>query len=396
MKNWIDYYETLQVHPNACKDVIKAAYRKLTTINHPDVCKKPFSEENMKKINLAYEVLIDDNRRRIFHESWIENINSGKREDPSSNRYKKKQPTKEQLKALECLELYFECLERKDFISAYKYITTDEKKYIRERDFVEWQEAVAKVIEISKVEIREFKKHCDFESQSGGMCFNAYEFEVSLLEKNNITCKIAPNSFTKIVLKEKNEYFVLVGYDNLRPVINKFNAMYAIKEKKGAMNRFQEMEAKYDTVTGLMNKRGFLEEAKKEEIRFKRYGHVFSIIFIDCSCVDLEAKGEEISEFIVGIIKKNIRKLDILAKWGKETFVLLLPETEASDAEIVAEKLKMKFSDTEICVGQKIIKIKLKTGVSEYNRHSLMETVYKAQVEKKSKKNGSKGTKNVI
>ncbi len=396
MKKWIDYYETLQVHPKAGKDVIKVAYRKLTTINHPDVCKEPFSEEKMKKINLAYEVLMDDMRRKIFHGDWLEHAKTGRKEGAYTNSNEKEQPTKEDLKALSCLGSYFGFLERKDFKSAYQYITQYEKKFIRERDFVEWQEAVAKVIEISGVKIREFKKHRDYESRPGRRHFNAYEFEVTLLEKNNVTCKISENSFTKMVLREENKYCILVGYDNLRPVINKFNAMAAIKGKKGGVSRFQEFETKYDTLTGLMNKKGFLEEAQKEEIRYKRYGRVFSIVFVGFSHSDTMMKKEELSEFIVGGIKRNIRKLDILAKWGEDAFVLLLPETGEVEAERVAEKLKQLFRNEEICVGQQVLTMQLITGVSEYNRHSLMETIYKAQVEKKSGKSHVKGVKNVI
>lgn len=58
-----DYYELLQVHPKAGIDVIKKAYYTLMQQNHPD---KGGSDELAKKINEAYEVLIDDKKRREF------------------------------------------------------------------------------------------------------------------------------------------------------------------------------------------------------------------------------------------------------------------------------------------------------------------------------------------
>ena len=52
-----DLYGILQIHPSANPDEIKAAYRRLARKYHPDVNKSPESEEIMKRLNHAYEVL---------------------------------------------------------------------------------------------------------------------------------------------------------------------------------------------------------------------------------------------------------------------------------------------------------------------------------------------------
>ncbi|MBE0426934.1 MAG: DnaJ domain-containing protein [Nitrospirae bacterium] len=58
-----DYYDILQVSPTAEKEVIEAAYRKLAQKYHPDINKSPESEEKMKRVNAAYEVLSDPVKR---------------------------------------------------------------------------------------------------------------------------------------------------------------------------------------------------------------------------------------------------------------------------------------------------------------------------------------------
>jgi len=58
-----DYYEVLQVSPNASKEVIEAAYRRLAKIHHPDV---GGNETTMKEINEAYESLIDPVKREGY------------------------------------------------------------------------------------------------------------------------------------------------------------------------------------------------------------------------------------------------------------------------------------------------------------------------------------------
>jgi len=73
---FIDYYEVLGVKSNASKEEIKTAYRKAARKHHPDLHtknEKAAAEEKFKKINEAYEVLSDDEKREKydrFGENW--------------------------------------------------------------------------------------------------------------------------------------------------------------------------------------------------------------------------------------------------------------------------------------------------------------------------------------
>jgi len=68
-----DYYETLGVDRGATQAQIQAAYRKLARKLHPDVNKSPDAEEKFKRLNEAYEVLRDEDKRKRYDslgENW--------------------------------------------------------------------------------------------------------------------------------------------------------------------------------------------------------------------------------------------------------------------------------------------------------------------------------------
>ena len=68
------YYKVLGVDKNASKDEIKKAYRTLVRTKHPD---KGGSEEEFQEIQLAYDTLSDENKRKVYDEYGEEGIKEG-------------------------------------------------------------------------------------------------------------------------------------------------------------------------------------------------------------------------------------------------------------------------------------------------------------------------------
>ena len=72
-----DYYKVLGVNKSASKDEIKKAYKKLALKHHPDRNKgDKKSEEIFKKINEAYAVLSDDNKRKQYDQFGAEGFSN--------------------------------------------------------------------------------------------------------------------------------------------------------------------------------------------------------------------------------------------------------------------------------------------------------------------------------
>jgi len=69
-----DYYKILGISRNSDSSAIKKAYRKLALKVHPDKNKEPDAAEKFKEISEAYEVLSDENKRKIFDEYGEEGL----------------------------------------------------------------------------------------------------------------------------------------------------------------------------------------------------------------------------------------------------------------------------------------------------------------------------------
>ncbi len=106
-----------------------------------------------------------------------------------------------------------------------------------------------------------------------------------------------------------------------------------------------ETQALHDPLTGLENRRGFMQAAAHEVNRSKRYGHFFSIAYID---IDDFARvndqhgykgGDEVLRQVAESLRRNLRVTDMVARLDGDEFALLLPLTDTRQAPFVIDKV---------------------------------------------------------
>ena len=126
-----------------------------------------------------------------------------------------------------------------------------------------------------------------------------------------------------------------------------------------------------DELTGIYNRRVFMEMADGEMSRFLRYRTVFSLIKIDLDRFKLindrygRMLGDRVLKELAGDLSRRVRKVDIVGRLGGEKFGVVLPETGASGARQAALRLHsaLKQLDIRSDSGEQV-KLKISMGVS--------------------------------
>lgn len=104
--------------------------------------------------------------------------------------------------------------------------------------------------------------------------------------------------------------------------------------------------ATHDPLTQALNRRAFLDRTNVEASAMQRHGHAACLLMLDLdkfkSINDTHghAAGDEVLMACASAIQTVLRGADVLARWGGEEFIVLLPQTQAADALSVAERMR--------------------------------------------------------
>lgn len=119
----------------------------------------------------------------------------------------------------------------------------------------------------------------------------------------------------------------------------------ANQELQAALDR-EQFRARTDELTGLNNRRYFLELAERECAVAARHGRPLSVVMIDIDHFKQindtfgHQTGDEVLSRVAKTVAAHRRSGDIVARYGGDEFMLLLPETGAENARAVAEQLR--------------------------------------------------------
>ena len=130
--------------------------------------------------------------------------------------------------------------------------------------------------------------------------------------------------------------------------------------------------ARTDSLTGLLNRRGFEERLEDELRRASRTGGSVSLVVGDLDHFKLvndrygHHVGDEALRKFSGLVIESKRSIDGAGRIGGEEFALVLPETDAAGAHVLAERLRRTVRDALMEYG---LPLSVSLGVASYPRH---------------------------
>lgn len=174
--------------------------------------------------------------------------------------------------------------------------------------------------------------HASLETAITAMRHGAYDYLFKPFKDLDLISAAANRAIEKVRLMAENQ-----------------NLLEELKNKNEELEKANETLKKLacrDGLTGLYNHRYFQEYLIFELYRSSRNKETFSLIFLDLDFFKQyndthgHLKGDKLLWVLAGILKKSIRRSDVVARYGGEEFVLILPATPKANARIVGEKIR--------------------------------------------------------
>lgn len=101
-----------------------------------------------------------------------------------------------------------------------------------------------------------------------------------------------------------------------------------------------------DALTGAVNRRAFYDVAGREISRLERHKSPITVAYMDIDNFKIvnyrfgHKAGDQLLRSVADTVRKNLRKLDIVSRFGGDEFTILLPETGAEAAQVVLSRMR--------------------------------------------------------
>lgn len=129
-----------------------------------------------------------------------------------------------------------------------------------------------------------------------------------------------------------------------------------------------------DALTGLPNRRHFVDALEREFERSTRYGGSLGLLVIDIDHFKRvndtwgHLAGDKVLRDVAGILAYNLRQSDIAARFGGEEFAVLLPETDLEGAVLVAERYRLEIAARQFKIDGAGLQITVSIGAAALPR----------------------------
>jgi len=134
-----------------------------------------------------------------------------------------------------------------------------------------------------------------------------------------------------------------------------------------------KITASTDTLTGLLVRRAFLERCHEEIERSQRQGRPLSLGIVDLDHFKRvndtygHATGDLVLTRFADILRRDLRTIDVPGRWGGEEFVVLMPETSLTEAQIVLDRVRVVMSEQIFPPPAHDLNVTMSAGLAEFD-----------------------------
>jgi diguanylate cyclase (GGDEF)-like protein len=137
---------------------------------------------------------------------------------------------------------------------------------------------------------------------------------------------------------------------------------------------FEQTErlATTDGLTGLSNHRTFQSRLEEQLALARRYGKRLSVILCDVDHFKAvndtygHPMGDQVLQGAARVLLKEARATDLVARYGGEEFAVVMPETDAAGAVVIAERIRTRLSETTFATELGPLRVSLSLGVATF------------------------------
>ncbi len=194
---------------------------------------------------------------------------------------------------------------------------------------------------------------------AGGLPLNAavprlYAVHLGLTQAPVVATFIALGGRTYMVLALMTVGFVVTLFSAGRAYGRNLRDVNLLAHRLDGANRELERLASHDTLTELWNRQRFESALDIELERVRRYGSTCALIMLDVDRFKQvndhygHAAGDHVLMHMGELLARETRAPDQVARWGGEEFMILLPETDADAAWIVAERIRRRVAESRV------------------------------------------------
>ena len=157
-------------------------------------------------------------------------------------------------------------------------------------------------------------------------------------------------------------------------------------EKSQVMSAQLRNQAETDELTGLFNRRYFMQAFEREWSRDQRHGNQLALLMIDIDFFKQvnDQYGHQVGDLCLQVVSSVLkgcaqRQSDLIARFGGEEFSVMLPETGLEEAQSIAESMLLSVSEIELPPVTNERKITVSIGIGMLDsQYKSSEAIFKA------------------